>query len=118
VPKKEELEVKRDFSLKEGEMITINLGGKGRRTSAKATEDTSAEAMSNGGASLFSIPPPPSAASMKSGVMPFLPPPPSAADVKAGMKGQQAFSQQAASSNKQPTAEELGFDDGEFGEFQ
>jgi hypothetical protein len=118
VPKKEESEVKKDFSLKEGEMITINIGGKGRRTSAKATEDTSAEGMSNSSASLFSIPPPPSAASMKSGAMPFLPPPPSAADVKAGMKGQQALSQQSASSNTQPTAEELGFDDGEFGEFQ
>ena len=117
-PKKEELEAKRDFSLKEGEMITINIGGKGRRTSAKVTDDTSPGGMQNSGASLFSIPPPPSAASMKSGAMPFLPPPPSAADVKAGMKGQQSFTQQEMSSNTQPTAEELGFDDGEFGEFQ
>lgn len=118
VPKKEESETKRDFSLKEGEMITINIGGKGRRTPAKVTEDINAGAISNTGASLFSIAPPPSAASIKSGAMPFLSPPPSAADVKAGMKGQQSSAQQAVSSNTQPTAEELGFDDGEFGEFQ
>jgi len=117
--KKEDLEVKRDFSLKEGEMITINIGGKGRRApAAKADEGASAGGVSSGSASLFSIPPPPSAASMKSGALPFLPPPPSAADVRAGMKGQQAFAQPTVSSNAQPTAEELGFDDGEFGEFQ
>jgi hypothetical protein len=80
---KQEPEVKRDYSLKEGEMITVNLGGKSRRkTDATASSGTSAP--------LFSIPPPPSAHT----------------------------SGQSQVITKEPTAEELGFDDGEFGEFQ
>lgn len=93
-------DVKRDFSLKEGETITIDLGGKGRKSTT--TDEGS------GGGALFSLPPPPGPKSSGSAsAMPFLPPPPSAADVKA----------QSQSSN-QPSAQDLGFDDGEFGEFQ
>lgn len=74
-------EVKRDYGLKEGESIVIEIGGKGRRVRDKG-EDNKAE----GDKALFSIAPPPSAA-------------------------------QVREENKQQ-AQELGFDDGEFGEFQ
>lgn len=91
---------KRDFSLKEGETITINIGGRSGKDAA--TGDGGGEAA--GG--LFSIPPPPGSKSSGAGAgtVPFLPPPPSAASVKAG-QGKKA-------------AEDFGFDDGEFGEFQ
>lgn len=94
--KKLEKEAQRDFSLKEGETITINLGGatgKGRRP-AKASPNNE-----NGG---FSLPPPPGGAQS-------LPPPPSTSELKA---------QKRLSANMQPVVHDSGFDDGEFGEFQ
>lgn len=93
-------EEKKDFSLKEGQTITVNIGNRGRRTSPAATSSQAGSQSEQ--AALFSIKPPPSAGA-GGGAAPFLAPPPSAAEVKA---------QQA----KQ--AQDLGFDDGEFGEFQ
>lgn len=87
MPEKKE-EEKRDYSLKDGEMITVNIGGKGGKTE---------------GSSLRS-------ASIDASAVPFLAPPPSASDVKREM--------QKESELQTKTAEELGFDDGEFGEFQ
>jgi hypothetical protein len=98
--KENESKVERDFSLKDGQTITVNLGnkmGKGRRVSG------SNNAASGGGG--FSLPPPPSGGA-------FLPPPPSAQEVKA----QKRLSQ--TPTPEQKSIEDLGFDDGEFGEFQ
>ncbi|OCK82409.1 adaptin ear-binding coat-associated protein 1 NECAP-1 [Lepidopterella palustris CBS 459.81] len=100
-------EEKRDFSLKEGEMITVNIGGRGRR--GKISEDTRAEGREGREGreeeALFSIKPPPGSG------MPFLPPPPSAREVKEERRrSRQNFA------DMQPS--DLGFDDGEFGEFQ
>jgi hypothetical protein len=83
--KKIEQEQQKDFSLKAGEKIVVQVGGKGRRPpppagDAGSTSDSTA---------LFSIAPPPPAAG------------------KAPV-----------SSDTAKTAQELGFDDGEFGEFQ
>lgn len=79
---------KQDFSLKEGEKIHIQVGGRARRQPASTNASTSDEA------ALFSIAPPPSHA--KSGLDNFaIAPPPSGKSAQA-----------------------LGFDDGEFGEFQ
>ncbi|KAI1395116.1 DUF1681-domain-containing protein [Hypoxylon fuscum] len=89
---------KRDLSLKEGETITINLPGRfGRRK-----PDTPPES-SSGGLSSFSLPPPPSSSSSSSASRGsgILPPPPSASSVR----------------QKRLSAQELGFDDGKFGEF-
>ncbi|KAF2813049.1 adaptin ear-binding coat-associated protein 1 NECAP-1 [Mytilinidion resinicola] len=111
---------KRDFSLKEGETITVNIGGRGRRAggggsgtgagSEQGGEEREKEA-------LFSIKPPPGSGSAGGlggggggGGMPFLPPPPSAREVKE----ERRRSRQAA----EMTPKDLGFDDGEFGEFQ
>lgn len=82
-------EKKKDYSLKEGEMITVNIGAKGGKSMSQQN------------------------ASIDSTAMPFLPPPPSANEVRREMQmdhNETGFEKQ--------TAEELGFDDGEFGEFQ
>jgi hypothetical protein len=98
-------EPKRDFSLKEGETISINLGGlKGRRS--RPENNNLAGGQKNDQDALFSIKPPPGAG----GGSPFLPPPPSAKSVKEERRrSRQTFEQ---------TPKDLGFDDGEFGEFQ
>ena len=95
---------KKDFSLKEGETITVNIGGRaGRRNQAKSEEYGN----DLGG---FSLPPPPGVGGSFGS---FLPPPPSAQEVKA----QKRLSQNIEV--PQPgSIEDLGFDDGEFGEFQ
>ncbi|KAM0810924.1 hypothetical protein AB5N19_11277 [Seiridium cardinale] len=97
-------EEKRDYSLKEGETITVNLPGRFQRRRPDP------EPQSNAPLSSFSLAPPPSASSSRgSGI---LPPPPSASHTHS----QQTPSQNAQSSG-QPPAAELGFDDGKFGEF-
>lgn len=88
----------RDFSLKEGEKITISVGGKGRREGAGGEK----KAEEGDGKALFSIAPPPSGSNAAAG-FPSIAPPPSAGSGN-GFEGK--------------TAQELGFDDGEFGEFQ
>jgi hypothetical protein len=85
-------EVKQDFSLKEGEKIHIQVGGKGRREQASSNEGSSAG--KDDGQALFSIAPPPPAAAR----------PQNEGAVDPEVEGK--------------TAQELGFDDGEFGEFQ
>ncbi len=84
-------ESKEDFSLKEGQKIHIELGGKGR---IAASQDTATK--QDDSAALFSIAPPPGAAKAHHDA-PSIAPPPAVAG---------------------KSAQELGFDDGEFGEFQ
>jgi len=88
---KPDQEVKKDFSLKDGEQIHVQVGSRGRRAPASGStgkqDDTAA---------LFSIAPPPPPAAKPSD-FPHIAPP-SAVESKS--------------------AQELGFDDGEFGEFQ
>lgn len=87
---------KRDLSLKEGETITINLPGRfGRRKPDPPPAYESNEILSS-----FSLPPPPAPSSSPRGAG-ILPPPPSAQSVR----------------QKRLSAQELGFDDGKFGEF-
>ena len=100
---------KKDFSLKDGETITINIGNKGRRSErGEQMEGKESEA-------LFSLKPPPAAPSVGGGMaMPFLPPPPSASDVKAERRRSRGLTPE----KEKTSAQEMGFDDGEFGEFQ
>lgn len=92
---KKEIEEKRDYSLKEGETIKVNLPGRFARKRPEA------EAPANAPLSSFALAPPPSASSSRgSGI---LPPPPSAQSSRA---------QQSARG-----ANNLGFDDGKNGEF-
>lgn len=88
---KMEADQKKDFSLKEGEKIHIQVGGKGRQAPPAPEVNNS----SGDSAALFSIAPPPPAAAKSENV---IPPPPSSVSGKS--------------------AQDLGFDDGEFGEFQ
>lgn len=105
-------EPKRDFSLKEGETISINLGGlKGRRSRSNEGEKSDPEQRKSEQDALFSIKPPPGSAAAAG----FLPPPPSAKSVKEERRRSR---QMFEPSLPKQTAEDLGFDDGEFGEFQ
>ncbi|KAF4979750.1 hypothetical protein FZEAL_4107 [Fusarium zealandicum] len=93
-----EKEEHRDYSLKDGETITVSFGGSkfGRRKQ----QDSSSPAGGSGSGDLqsFALPPPPAG---PSGGFSLLPPPPSAQDVK----------------QQKQSAKDLGFDDGQFGEF-
>ncbi|KAK8161874.1 hypothetical protein IWX90DRAFT_388057 [Phyllosticta citrichinensis] len=112
---------KRDFSLKEGEMITVNIGRRGRRK-ADSPGEGSGEEQRDSQAALFSIKPPPAGGNGNGGGVPFLPPPPKTSDVKADRRRSRNMQLGAEAPretlSKQPSAQELGFDDGEFGEFQ
>jgi hypothetical protein len=82
-------EEKRDLSLKEGETITVNLAGTrfGRRAGRSDSQGEKKEGEGGQSLSSFALPPPP---------------PPSAREVRA---------------QKRLSAQQLGFDDGQFGEF-
>ncbi|KAH6677935.1 adaptin ear-binding coat-associated protein [Plectosphaerella plurivora] len=99
-------EEKKDYSLKEGETITINLGGKFRRRPppTQQQEDEPSDL------SAFSLAPPPSGGSSSSGAGAgsFLPPPP-----RPGASHARTMSRD----QKRRSAQDLGFDDGQFGEF-
>jgi adaptin ear-binding coat-associated protein 1/2 len=101
---KKEADEKRDYSLKEGETITVNLPGRFQRRRPEP------EAQSNAPLSSFSLAPPPSASSSR-GSGGILPPPPSAQSVRSQQSGQ------STQGSSQPSAADLGFDDGKFGEF-
>lgn len=85
-------DLKKDFSLKEGQTINIQVGSRGRR--AAPAVDTASNGDEN--AALFSIAPPPGA-SKPQNEFPSIAPP-------SGVEGK--------------SAKDFGFDDGEFGEFQ
>ncbi|KAF1846573.1 adaptin ear-binding coat-associated protein 1 NECAP-1 [Cucurbitaria berberidis CBS 394.84] len=107
-------EPKRDFSLKAGETISINLGGlKGRRSRSHEGEQSEPEQQKSEQEALFSIKPPPGSGGGGGGAG-FLPPPPSAKSVKE----ERRRSRQSFERSPDPTPQDLGFDDGEFGEFQ
>ncbi|KAL9594212.1 MAG: hypothetical protein Q9219_007155 [cf. Caloplaca sp. 3 TL-2023] len=135
----EEGKGKRDWSLKEGEMIRVEVKGMGGGKKVEREEDYGS---GQGSGALFSIKPPPpsSTAATEAGEtegggrsgqgIPFLPPPPSARDIKAERMRSRVMMAgaeepppppppvKASSSSSAVSAAELGFDDGEFGEFQ
>jgi len=92
---------KKDFSLKEGEVITVSIGG---MTAGKGRRKPNDPKQSDEGGARFSLLPPPGAG--------LLPPPPSAQEMKAQKRLSQTVSLEPGS------IEDMGFDDGEFGEFQ
>jgi hypothetical protein len=104
-------EPKRDFSLKAGETISINLGGLKSRRSRSHEGEKGEEGQKSEQDALFSIKPPPGSG----GGGGFLPAPPSAKSVKEERRRSR---QNFEMSPPKQTAEDLGFDDGEFGEFQ
>ncbi|MCJ1354775.1 MAG: hypothetical protein MMC33_004765 [Icmadophila ericetorum] len=95
-------EKKKDFSLKEGQTIHIDIGkGSGRR------REGGGSSLSTSGLGSPMIAPPSGTA------LSFLPPPPSASEVKAERRRKEKSIEPEKGS-----VADLGFDDGEFGEFQ
>lgn len=111
---KAEAEVKRDYGLKEGKTIVVDIGRKGRRKGGDGDGGGGSGESRGAENALFSIKPPPPGPSEKGGggVIPMLAPPPSAQDVRAEKRRSRGFEP------LKKTPAELGFDDGEFGEFQ
>ena len=110
-PGKQEQVEKRDWSLKEGETIRVDIGRKGRRKEGQSSEDTS-NGSQNDNKALFSIKPPPGNASNVGGSIPTLAPPPNVPETRADKRRSRGLSPGKLN------AKDLGFDDGEFGEFQ
>ncbi len=107
---KDKVPEKVDFSLKEGQTITVNIGGRGRRRN-EASDNPLPPPYDTQTTTSSVTPPSAGASGVKA--MPFLPPPPSTQDLKAeNRRSRQSFVPETAS------AADLGFDDGEFGEFQ
>ena len=111
---KAEAEVRKDYGLKEGQTIKVDIGRQGRRKAGD--DDAGAGESREAGNALFSIRPPPGSLERggeeAAGAMPMLAPPPSAQDVRAEKRRSRGFEP------VKKAAAELGFDDGEFGEFQ
>ncbi|MCJ1261548.1 hypothetical protein MMC22_001413 [Lobaria immixta] len=109
---KELVKEKKDLSLKEGETIHVDIGQKGRRKKEEGIADRDED----NERAMFSIAPPPSIQKAA-----LLPPLPSAQDVKTQRRrSRQDMPAQTSSpsTSASASASDLGFDDGEFGEFQ
>ncbi|KAF4973645.1 hypothetical protein FSARC_123 [Fusarium sarcochroum] len=114
-----EKEEHRDYSLKDGETITVSFGGSkfGRRKQ----QDSSPAGGSGSGGDLqsFALPPPPAGGSGSGGDLQSfaLPPPPAGPGSSGGFSLPPPPSAQDVKQQKQQSAKDLGFDDGQFGEF-
>lgn len=104
---------KKDYGLKAGQTIKVDIGRRGRR---KVDDEEPRGASGGDAAALFSIKPPlappPYGEKSGGGAPPLLAPPPSASEVRVESRRGRSFEPQ------QKTAIDIGFDDGEFGEFQ
>ncbi len=115
---------KKDYSLKDGETITINLGGSskfGRRSNGGPSSPSTTPA-NTGGLGGFSLPPPPSSSSSSSSSSFSLPPPPPAGRRTAnrrsvGDPSVLGLDPPPQQQQQGKSAAELGFDDGKYGEF-
>ena len=94
-------DVKRDWSLKEGETLKINIGGNRERRKEKEKEDSGINGTG------------------ETGFPGLLPPPSSSSQVKSERRRSwQGSPGPTDAEMKKKDLEALGFDDGEFGEFQ
>jgi hypothetical protein len=128
--KKAKKDEEKDFSLKPGERIKVEIGRKGERRVVRKEEEAvrspETERREDERA-LFSIAPPPPPAGGDAEAFRIAPPPGSAGGSGSGA-GRRRRPQSGIMSNgveqlkeleeKKKREEELGFDDGEFGEFQ
>ena len=113
-------EVKKDYGLKQGETIKVDLGNVKRASQKGDGESDTVAGASGEKAALFSIKPPPAAPSYTEekaghGTISSLAPPPSAQEVRAERRRSRGFDTTPV---EKKSASDLGFDDGEFGEFQ
>ena len=110
--KKDEAVEKRDWSLKEGETIRVDIGRRGRRIDG---QDNGNLADNSGGAeekALFSIKLPPGMTVDQNGGIPKLAPPSSVHESRAERRRSKGYTPERIN------PKDFGFDDGEFGEFQ
>lgn len=106
---KEVIKEKKDFSLKVGETIHVDIGRKARRKSGDVLEKDADKEQA-----FFSIAPPAYTSKPKVGEeIPWLLPPPGGSSAKAERRRSRPEFTTGVGS-----ASDLGFDDGEFGEFQ
>ena len=114
-------EVKKDYGLKQGETIKVDLDHMKRTRRKPETEGSTETGGVTDKAALFSIKPPPSPLNSgeqtTGGTLPLLAPPPSASEARAEKRRSRGFDLPAPAV-KEKSASEMGFDDGEFGEFQ
>lgn len=118
----------KDYSLKPGETITVNLGSRKRPEGASQTSgDSAATDAATESQALFSIPPPPKPASSldeTSNAIPFLPPPPGAKGPSNADRRRRPVSQILMDEKKDEKKENTSTfdnafdDDAEFGDFQ
>lgn len=120
--KAEKEPAKKDWSLKEGETIRVDVGGRRGRRAGEGDGGGDSGGRVDSTAALFSIkPPPPPSASLSStssgsgGAIPTLAPPPSAGEARAERRRSRELPVAPPTKSE---AEAAGFDDGEFGEFQ
>lgn len=101
-----EVEETKDYSLKEGQTITVNIGstGIGRRRAQQSSTGDDGSAASGASLQSFALPPPPGPGASSGGFS--LPPPPASSSSAADDRRR-----------KRQSAQDLGFDDGKFGEF-
>ena len=103
---------KRDWSLKEGETIKVDIGRRGRRQDKSHESQNLTSGSGDNEKALFSIKPPPGFSVEKNNSMPTLAPPPSVTESRAEKRRSRGLY------HEKIDAKQLGFDDGEFGEFQ
>ncbi|KZZ92575.1 Adaptin ear-binding coat-associated protein 1 NECAP-1 [Moelleriella libera RCEF 2490] len=99
--KDDKQETAKDYRLKEGETITVNIGNKSGRRRPQQPENDPPRMSETASLQSFVLSPPPSATSSNEQSGFALPLPPSASDIK----------------RKRRSLKDLGFDDGQFGEF-
>lgn len=112
-------EEKKDYGLKQGETIKVDLGNMKRARRKAESDGAETEGGVGEKAALFSIKPPPAPGTDGEkgggGALPLLAPPPSVQEVRAEKRRSRGFDPPSA---PQKTALDSGFDDGDFGEFQ
>ncbi len=110
---------KKDYGLKQGETIKVDLGNMKRTRRKVEVEESGAGSGGGEKAALFSIKPPPApppdGGKGDGRPLPFLAPPPSAQEARAEKRRSRGFDPPP---HQGKSAADIGFDDGEFGEFQ
>lgn len=111
-------EEKKDYGLKQGETIKVDLGNMKRMRRKPNDENLGSDGGGGEKAALFSIKPPPASPSYSgnagSGPLPSLAPPPTAQEVRAEKRRSRGYDLAPVPDKTSDT----GFDDGEFGDFQ
>jgi hypothetical protein len=110
---------KKDYGLKQGETIKVDLGNMKRVRRKVEGEEVGAGSGDGEKAALFSIKPPPAPPSSgekgDGGPLPLLAPPPSAQEARAEKRRSRGFDPPPY---QEKAGADVGFDDGDFGEFQ